>query len=59
MYLVTINKDFLKIAAGLALEKKVSDAMAKDRQRFEAEAAARAPTRTIMGSIELIELKLT
>ena len=58
MYLVTINKDFLKIAAGLALEKKVNDAMAKDRQRFEAEGAARAPMRTIMGSMELIELKL-
>jgi hypothetical protein len=58
MYLVTINKDFLKIAAGLALEKKVNDVMAKDRQQFEAEGAARAPMRTIMGSMELIELKL-
>ena len=58
MYLAAINKDFLKIAAGLALEKKVNDAMAKDRQQFEAEGVARAPMRTIMGSMELIELKL-
>jgi hypothetical protein len=58
MYLVTINKVFLKIAAGLALEKKVNDAMARDRQQFEAEGAARAPMRTIMGSMEFIELKL-
>lgn len=58
MYLVTINKDFLKIAEGLALEKKVNDTMAKDRQQFEAEGAGRAPMRKIMGSMELIELKL-
>jgi hypothetical protein len=32
--------------------------MAKDRQQFEAEGAARAPMRTIMGAMELIEPKL-
>lgn len=58
LYLVTIHKDFLKIAEGLALEKKVNEAMAKDRSAFEKESAARAPMREVLSSIELIELKL-
>ncbi|MBK6451435.1 MAG: hypothetical protein IPF84_02320 [Proteobacteria bacterium] len=58
LYLVTIHKDFMKIAEGLALEKKINESMAKDRQQFEKEGAARAPMRKVMGSIELIELKL-
>jgi len=58
LYLVTINKDFMKIAEGLALEKKVNEAMAKDRREFETESAARAPMRKVMSSIELMELKL-
>lgn len=58
LFLVTIHKDFLKIAEGLALEKKINESMAKDRLQFEKEGAARAPMRTVMGSMELIELKL-
>ncbi len=58
LYLVTINKDFQTIAEGLATEKKINEAMAKDRKQFEKEGAARAPMRKTMGSIELIELKL-
>ena len=58
LYLVTINKDFQKIAEGLATEKKINEAMARDRAQFEKESAARAPMRTVMGSIELLELKL-
>jgi hypothetical protein len=58
LYLVTINKDFQKIAEGLATEKKINEAMAKDRKQFEKEGAERAPMRKVMGSIELIELKL-
>lgn len=58
LYLVTINKDFQTIAEGLATEKKINEAMAKDRKQFEQEGAERAPMRKTMGSIELIELKL-
>ena len=58
LYLVTINKDFLKVAEGLALEKKVNEAMAKDRRAFETESAARAPMRKVMSTVELMELKL-
>jgi hypothetical protein len=58
LYLVTIHKDFLKIAEGLALEKKINEAMAKDRAQFEKEGAARGPMRTVMGSMELTEFKL-
>ena len=58
LYLVTIHKDFLKIAEGLAVEKKINEAMAKDRAQFEKEGAARAPMRTVMGNLELIEFKL-
>jgi hypothetical protein len=58
LYLVTIHKDFLKIAEGLAVEKKINDAMSKDRAQFEKEGAARAPMRTVMGSMELMEFKL-
>lgn len=58
LFLVTIHKDFLKIAEALALEKKVNAEMAKDRRQFEKEGAARAPMRTVMGSMELIELTL-
>ena len=58
LYLVTINKDFQTIAQGLATEKKINEAMAKDRKQFEKEGAERAPMRKVMGSIELIELKL-
>ena len=58
LFLVTINKDFQKIAEGLATEKKINEAMAKDRTQFEKESAARAPMRTVMGSIELVEVKL-
>ena len=58
LYLVTINKDFQKIAEGLATEKKINEAMAKDRKQFEEESANRAPMRRVMGSIELIELRL-
>ena len=58
LYLVTINKDFQTIAEGLATEKKINEAMAKDRKQFEKEGAERAPMRKTMGSIELIELKL-
>jgi hypothetical protein len=32
--------------------------MAKDRAQFEKEGAARAPMRTVMGNLELIEFKL-
>lgn len=58
LYLVTINKDFQKIAEGLATEMKINEAMAKDRKQFETEGAARAPMRKVMGNIELIELRL-
>ncbi len=58
LYLVTINKDFQTIAQGLATEKQINAAMAKDRKQFEKEGAERAPMRKTMGSIELIELKL-
>jgi len=58
LYLVTIHKDFLKIAEGLAVEKKINEAMAKDRAQFEKEGAARAPMRTVMGNMELVEFKL-
>ena len=58
LYLVTINKDFQTIAEGLATEKKINAAMAKDRKQFEKEGAERAPMRKTMGSIELIELRL-
>jgi hypothetical protein len=58
LYLVTINKDFQTIAEGLATEKKINEAMAKDRRQFEKEGAERGPMRKTMGSIELIELKL-
>ena len=58
LYLVTINKDFQTIAEGLATEKKINEAVAKDRKQFEKEGAERAPMRKTMGSIELIELRL-
>lgn len=58
LYLVTINKDFQKIAEGLATEKKINEAMAKDRAQFAKEGAARASMRKVMGSIELVEVKL-
>lgn len=58
LFLVTIHKDFATIAEGLATEKKINEAMAKDRKQFETEGAERAPMRKTMGSIELIELKL-
>jgi len=58
LYLVTVHKDFLTIAEGLATEKKINDAMAKDRAQFEKEGAERAPMRTVMGDMELIEFKL-
>jgi hypothetical protein len=57
LYLVTINKDFLKVAE-IALEKSVNEAMAKDRRVFETESAARAPMRKVMSNLELMELKL-
>ena len=43
LYLVTVHKDILTIAEGLATEKKINDAMAKDRAQFEKEGAERAP----------------
>ena len=58
LYLVTINKDFQTIAEGLATEKKINEAMSKDRKQFETEGAERAPMRKTMGNIELVELKL-
>lgn len=58
LYLVTINKDFVKIAEGLATEKKMNEALAKDRRGLEKEGAARAPMRTVMSTIELMELTL-
>ncbi len=58
LFLVTINKDFQTIAEGLATEKKINAAMAKDRKQFETEGAARAPMRKTMSTMELIELKL-
>lgn len=58
LYLVTIHKDFMKIAEARALEDKISAAMSKDRKQFEKEGAERAPMRKTMGGIELIELKL-
>lgn len=58
LFLVTIYKDFLKIAESKALEEKVNAAMAKDRKQFDKENAERGPMRKVMGSIELIELKL-
>jgi hypothetical protein len=58
LYLVTINKDFLKTAEGLALEKKVNAAMQKNRKQFETESAGRAPMRKVLSTIELQELKL-
>jgi hypothetical protein len=56
--LVTIHKDFQKIAEGLATERKINEVMAKDRGQFEKEGAERAPMRKTMGNIELLELKL-
>jgi len=58
LYLITINKDFLKTAEGLALEQKVNAAMAKDRKVFETESAERGPMRKVMSTMELQELKL-
>lgn len=58
LYLVTINKDFLSVAEGLAVEKKINDAMAKDRRTMEKEGAARGPMRKVMSNMELMELKL-
>ena len=58
LFLVTIYKDFQKIAESQATEKKINEAMAKDRKQFEKEGAERAPMRKVMGSIELVELKL-
>jgi hypothetical protein len=58
LYLVTIHKDFAKIAEGLATEQKINAAMAKDRRAFEKEGAARGPMRKVMSTIELTELAL-
>lgn len=58
LYLVTINKDFMKIAEGLAAEKKINEALAKDRRTMEKEGAARAPMRRVMSNMELMEIKL-
>ena len=58
LFLVTIHKDFTKIAEARATEDKINAAMAKDRRQFEKEGAERSPMRKVMGSIELIELKL-
>lgn len=58
LYLVTVHKDFAKIAEGLATETKINQAMAKDRRQFEKEGAERAPMRKVMGTIELLEFKL-
>lgn len=58
LYLVTINKDFMKNAEAKALEEKVNAAMAKDRKTFDKESAERGPMRKQMGSMELIELNL-
>lgn len=58
LFLVTINKDFVKVAEALATEKKINEAMAKDRKQFEKESVERAPMRKVMGNIELIELRL-
>ena len=57
-YLVTIHKDFAKIAEGLESEKKINAAMAKDRRAFEKEGAARAPMRKVMSAFELVALTL-
>jgi hypothetical protein len=58
LYLVTINKDFQTIAEGVATEKKINEAMAKDRKQFDKEFGERGPMRKTMGSMELLELKL-
>lgn len=58
LYLVTINKDFVKIAEGLAFEKKVNAAMKKDRKQFETESAGRAPMRKVLSTLELTEVTL-
>lgn len=58
LYLVTISKDFVKIAEGLATEKKMNEALAKDRKVLEKEGAARAPMRKVLSSMELVELTL-
>jgi hypothetical protein len=58
LYLVTISKDFQTIAEGLATEKKINEAVAKDRKQFEKEGAERAAMRKTMGNMELVELKL-
>ena len=43
--LVTIHKDFLKIAEGLALEKKINESMAKDRQQVQRQSTESAVRR--------------
>jgi len=58
LYLVTINKDFVKIAEGLATEKKMNEALAKDRRVLEKEGAGRGPMRKVISDIELVEMTL-
>ena len=58
LYLVTINKDFVPIAQGLAYEKKLNAAMRKDRKQFDTESAARGPMRKVMSTVELTEMRL-
>lgn len=58
LYLVTINKDFVPIAQGLAFEKKLNAAMQKDRKQFDTESGARAPMRKVLGTMELTEMRL-
>jgi hypothetical protein len=58
LYLVTINKDFVPIAQGLAFEKKLNAAMQKDRKQFDTESSARAPMRKVLGTMELTEMRL-
>lgn len=58
LYLVTINKDFVPIAKGLAYEKKLNAAMQKDRKQFDTESAARGPMRKILSTMELTEMRL-
>lgn len=58
LYLVTINKDFVPIAKGLAYEKKLNAAMQKDRKQFDTESAARGPMRKVLSTVELTEMKL-
>lgn len=58
LYLVTINKDFVPIAQGLAYEKKLNAAMQKDRKQFDTESGARGPMRKVLSTVELTEMRL-